>query len=326
MPLKGSIAKTHLMTFMQCLKSERMFWNDTKQKMLCPAGQHLLREHISHGMFYEVFKWSAVKEDRAALEALCKSDNLDSAFALGETELQLLEAIHLSLDIVRPPAGKTRWDMVRVLAMEQCGQRWSEEDIVCMYNFSKVIGEPHLQFLVEAVAIHVPWDDLAVRPGDFHSAAKVHASLPWLKVALITAQYFPPEGKVEQAGSGRTFGDLITKDQWAKLAKASPSPESPLGKAEAFLSYLVSHYLHASEVTQEKVALEIPAAFARTVKAVLLSKEIDKDPIDITKVEAKLRERLVPATLPPPFSPLEVEGEVAKPKKSSAATPVQPDT
>ena len=128
-PLKGSIAKTHLMTFLQCLKSGRMYWNDSKQKMLCPAGQHLLKEHVEHGMFFEVSKWDAVKYDRAALVALCKSDNLDSAFALPETELQLLKAIHDSLEVLEPPLCQTQWGMVRKLAMEQCAQRWEEDDI-----------------------------------------------------------------------------------------------------------------------------------------------------------------------------------------------------
>ena len=105
--MKGSIAKTHLMTFLQCFKSGRMFWSVTKQKMLCPAGQCALPEHLDHGMFFEVSKWDAVKYDRAALVALCKSDNLDSAFALGETELQLLKAIHESLEVLRPPVGQT---------------------------------------------------------------------------------------------------------------------------------------------------------------------------------------------------------------------------
>ena len=59
-------------------------------------------------MFYEVFKWDAVKYDRAALVALCKSDDLDSAFALGENELSLLKAIHDSLEVLNPPVGKTQ--------------------------------------------------------------------------------------------------------------------------------------------------------------------------------------------------------------------------
>ena len=40
--LKGSIAKTHLLTFLQCLKVDTVYWNDTKALMLPPEGQHIL--------------------------------------------------------------------------------------------------------------------------------------------------------------------------------------------------------------------------------------------------------------------------------------------
>ena len=143
------------------------------------------------------------ENNRTALVALRKSDNLASAFALGETELQLLRAIHESIDIARPLVNQTQWDVVRKLAVEQCGQRWTEEDMVSIYNFSKVIGETHLDFLTGTVALHAPWDDLTVRPGEFHEAGKISPELAWLKVALIAAQDLPPEGKMEKGPYGK---------------------------------------------------------------------------------------------------------------------------
>ena len=82
------------------------------------------------------------ENDRAALVALCKSDNLDSAFALGETEWQMLKAIHDSLEVLQPPLGQTQWDMVRKLAMDQCAQRWAEDDICSIYIFESGWGDP----------------------------------------------------------------------------------------------------------------------------------------------------------------------------------------
>ena len=79
--LKGSFAKTHLMSFLQCLKAGNVYWNDSKQLMTCPAGQQALADHLEHGMYYEVFTWEAVAEDKDAMRALCESDNYDQAFA-----------------------------------------------------------------------------------------------------------------------------------------------------------------------------------------------------------------------------------------------------
>ena len=178
-----------------------------------------------------------------------------------------------------------------------------------MYNFSKVVGDHHLEFLTETVAVHVPWDDIAVRPGDFHWAARIGASLPWLKVALITAQYFPPEDKLEKGPFGKNYRNLVSREGFERVAKARPTENSPLGKAEAFLSYLAGMYLKTAGLPSEQLALEIPAAFARSARAVLLSKEMGKDEIDIVKVEVVLRQKLAPAALPPPFSKEVLEKE-----------------
>ena len=110
------------------------------------------------------------------------------------------------------------------------------------------------------------------------------------------------------------------------MAKAADHPERPLMQVEAFLSYLAVMYLKAGDLGSGKVALEVPAAFVRTVKAVLLSKDLDQHPIDIGKVEGKLREKLAPAILPPPFVAAAEDDTGEKPKKGQVATPVQPDT
>ena len=111
-PLKDSFAKTHLMAFQQCLLAGNIYWNDSKQLMTCPAGQQALAEHLEHGMYYEVFSWAAVSEDKDAMRALCESDNYDQAFALGETEMGLLKSMYNSIQIMRPPVGKSAWDVI----------------------------------------------------------------------------------------------------------------------------------------------------------------------------------------------------------------------
>ena len=298
-PLLGSFAKTHLMSFLQCLRDGNVYWSDTKKLMVCPEAQLVLAEHLKHGMFYEVFTYDCVKKDKGALLKLCKADNFDSNFALGETELQLLRDVHDSLSIARPPLGKTQWDVIKDATATSCGQKWSEEDLNAIYNFAKVVGDVHVAFLTDVVAVHVPWDTIAVRPADFHLAARVGGSLPWLKVALLTAQYFPPEGRIVEGPNQKNYGNLISKTDFERIAKgAGPS----LGRAEAFLAYLAGIYLKSGDLPREKLAVEIPAAFARTARAVLLAKDLDADDaVCVEKVETKLREKLAPGELPPPL-------------------------
>ena len=196
-----------------------------------------------------------------------------------------------------------------------CGQRWSEEDLIAIYNFAKVVGEAHLNFLTGTVAIHIPWDTLAVRPADYHAAARINAHLPWVKVALLTAQYFPPDGKTIAGPYGKSYGNLLGKAEWDRLQKASAGssaqekkPRGFLGNActaleqtEHFLSYLVDQYMKPNKVPAERLAVEIPAAFARTARALLLARDLDKDEIGLAKVETKLRQMLEPGPFPPPL-------------------------
>ena len=219
-PLKGSIAKSHLMSFLQCLKSGKIYWSDTKKLMVPPPGQAALAEHLQHGMFFEVFSYKCVKEDKAALLALCQSDNFDSAFALGETEMTLLRGIHASLTVTRPPVGRTLWDVIRGTTAASCGQKWSEEDLVGIYNFAKVVGERHVDLLCNVVSVHIPWDEIAVRPSDYHYVSRLDPSCPWLKVALLTGQYFPPEGRRTEGPYGKHYGNLFSKTDFDRIAKA----------------------------------------------------------------------------------------------------------
>ena len=39
------------MAFLQALAAGNIYWSDTKQLMICPAGLQALAEHLKYGMF-----------------------------------------------------------------------------------------------------------------------------------------------------------------------------------------------------------------------------------------------------------------------------------
>ena len=121
---------------------------------------------------------------------------------------------------------------------------------------------------------------------------------------------------------GKNYGNLTGKQEWERLAKAS---EGSLKETEAFLSYLVEHYLKPDGVPAEKLAVEIPAAFARTARAVLLARDLEKDPINLEKVETKLRSQLEPGPFPPRFTAVTTQEKVARAKPASVAA-IAPDS
>ena len=149
--LKGSIAKTHLLSFLQCLKAGTVYWDKTKKLMLPPAACAALMEHMSHGMFYEVFSYEAIVKDRDAVMALCAADNFDSAFALGETEATLLRSIHsrMALDASVGVKDHTlQWTRIQEMTAASCGQKWEEVDVVSVFNFAKVVGKAHVDLFL----------------------------------------------------------------------------------------------------------------------------------------------------------------------------------
>ena len=162
-----------------------------------------------------------------------------------------------------------------------------------------------------------------MRPSDFHQLSRLDASFPWLKIALLAAQYFAPSNRLIRGPFGKSYGKFLGKTEFEKIAKAT---RSTLSKIEQLLSYLVEVYMEATELTPEQLAQEVPMAFVRTARAVLLTKDLIKDEVDLIKVEVKLREALGAGGLPVPFhTGVGVEG-VKVVKKDQAMSSIQPDT
>ena len=296
--LFGSFAKTHLMSFLQACASGTIYWDHNGTLMVPPPGQHALMEHIQHGMFYEVLSWEAVSSDAAGIRSLMKSDNFDAGFALGETEMALLEKIHQSLAIVAPPAGCTDWDVIRESVARSCGQRWNEEDMAAIFNLAKVLGTGHIKFLMEHVMVHIDVDAVTVRPHDCHQVAAFHPTLPWTKVMWLTVQLFSQEDKFVAGPGGKNYGAQISKTEFERLLKV---PVEALKSVESFLQSIMTTYNEQTlkTVAAEMLTRELPALFLRLGKAALLCKDWSStDAIPFGKIEHKLRENLQTQNLP----------------------------
>ena len=122
---------------------------------------------------------------------------------------------------------------------------------------------------------------MAVRPSDFHEAARISASLPWLKIALITAQYLCPDDKIIEGPLNIWYCNLLSKKDFERIAKASrgQTQTMSLGKVEAFLAYLANKYVKVAGISKGMLMLEILAAFARAARAVLMTKDLEEDAV-----------------------------------------------
>ena len=296
-PLYGSFAKSHLLSFLQALKSKSVRWSDSGDIMVPDEAQLVLMDHLRNGMFYEVLSYEAIKDDREAVLGLIAADNFDAGFALGQTEIMLLRSISEALKIARPPPGCSQFDVVCNSVERSAGQRWSKDDLAGMFNFAKVVGETHMEFLHDFVLGFVDQDVMAVKPSCFAAAAKIAHQAPWVKVALICTQYMSQDTCLEKGLGGKSFGVQVTKKQWQKFQAFSAAE---LLKLEGFLSAIFAKYRALSNTSEETLGRELPAFFVRVGKRCLMAEAVEKISEDFGKLEAKLREQLPVAALPTP--------------------------
>ena len=298
--LFGSFGKSHLLSFLQALKSGQVYWNETQDLMLPVAAQQELMEHLQHGMFYEVLAWEAVRDHGPALQALMAADNFDAGFALGQTELQLLRSMREAIVVCRPPVGLTVFDVCLQEVERTLGARWRQEELVCFFNFALTVGAEHLEFLGEVVDTHVDASRLAVRPSDFQSAARLCPKAPWCKVAFLTLQYMSPPHKCVAGPGGRSFGNVLDKTAWARLVALHPDA---LAGVEVFLRDILARYSFEDlpGLSRRAWITEIPALFTRVATQVVLAADMALVGLKFPKIELKLREMWAATTkLPPP--------------------------
>ena len=135
----------------------------------------------------------------------------NAAFALGQTDLALLEAIHASTKVLRPTGGQSCWDLLQPHLPKLKGGRWSEEDLICFYNFDQTVSDAQSQFFI-MFAPFVEWDEVRLQPMDFELASKSWTNVPWVKTCCIVAQYMS-ESRLPGPG-GLKFGNAITEVDW----------------------------------------------------------------------------------------------------------------
>ena len=324
-PLYGSFAKSHLLSFLQALKSKSVRWSDSGDLMVPDEGQAALMDHLRHGMYYEVLDYRAIKEEREAVVGLIAADNFDAGFALGQTEIQLLRVISDTMQVhVRPPIGFSQFDVVRDAVERSAGQRWSPNDLAGMFNLCKVIGDVHLEFLHDFVLGFIDQDVMAVKTTCFAAAAKIAPQAPWVKIALLCTQYMSQDSHLEKAG-GKTYGVQVSKKQWDKFQRFSGAE---LLKLESFLSAVFAKYRSLSGTSEEALGRELPGFFVRVGKRMLLADDLSLVEADFGKLENKLREQLPCSNLPPPVVDLQkppAAGAAENADKKRKADAIVPD-
>ncbi len=239
--------------------------------------------------------------------------------------MQLLQSMHRCMQVVRPPAGSSQWDVVKQHVERLVGASWPESDLICFYNFCKVVGPTQLTFLADMVTLFVDVDRVTVRPTDFQAVSRMHPTLVWIKIMFLAMQYLSQDDKLLPGPHGKAFGAQLAKADFDRFVKM---PVEKLKPVEAFVAQVLLTYTTATlpDVSSETLARELPAFLVRTGKQLVLWKENETPCIDCGKLEQKLRELLKSNNLPPSVaktSPRSDGGSCSKPPKGPRQ--IQPD-
>ena len=198
------------------MKNGSICWDDTGELMVSSTGNKALLEHLSLGMFFLVVKFDMVKHHAEQLRLLIDADNFDASFSLGQTDIALLEAVHASTKILAPVPPTTTWDLLLPLMEKIKGAAWTQEDIACVYNFLKVVGDAHVDFLLQ-FAPFVDFDAVCLDPRDWDWAAMcLPPTMGWLKVCILCVQFMSDDEKAPRRGT-KTLCSSVTEVDWRRL-------------------------------------------------------------------------------------------------------------
>ena len=212
--LKGVFAKNHLVALLQCIKAGNRRLPNESQTMRVPEGPDWdeLRDVMKFGIWMEVFQYQDVRDNFKAFEWLMASDNFDSAFALAEDELSVIDRISHSMKHTVPKPGIQLWDAVLAEIKPLNGNRWSDNDLIRFCNFAKTTNcEKILPFLKSFNKFMADMGNFHVHSKFYDAVASLSPKHQMLRLAICCWQISSdPELECKEA-SGQLIANAVDK-------------------------------------------------------------------------------------------------------------------
>ena len=212
--LKGVFAKSHLVALLQCVKAGKKRLPNEAQTMCVPEGPDWdeLRDVMRFGIWMEVFDYKDVRDNFQAFEWLMASDNFDSAFALAEDELSVIDRISHSMKHTVPKPGIQLWDAILTEIRPLNGNRWSDNDLIRFCNFAKTTNcEKIMPFLKSFNKLMADMGNFHVHSKFYDSVASLSPRHQMLRLALCCWQISSdPELECKEA-SGQLIANAVEK-------------------------------------------------------------------------------------------------------------------
>jgi hypothetical protein len=269
--LKGVFAKTHLVTLLQLYKAGAL--PDLARAVAShPASsQAELQDVLDHGIFMEVFPWSAVRDHREDLVALMASNNFDNGHGLAESEIRVIERMRVALLTLPVPVGQTQFDVVCSHVHRLAGQRWHEKDLDAFWDFAQSTLDDHLELLGEIWTFAGCESVLRVDSAFFKALARLPAKYQWIRTALAVCQFLSDQEKECTVVRGSYIAGAVSRSQLSRLAAQRTTDEQKASSqdVEEFLSDIMARY-HTPWKEKPEDAPGGSHAFTKSLTAFLL--------------------------------------------------------
>ena len=219
-PLKGVFAKTHLVTMLQMLKAGKLPDIESLINWKRKEAEEL-KDVLEHGIFMEVFPWSAVRDHRNDIIDLMHSDNFDHGHGLADSEMRCLSRLRANMSLPIP-VGKTLWEVVLAELMRCATQKWTEKDIGHFWNLVKSSLPKYLDLLRDIWNFADCESVLKVESAFYGEVAKMPAKLQAHRASFLAAMFMSDceNGEVIEVG-GTHIAAAISKQHCKKVKEQS---------------------------------------------------------------------------------------------------------
>ena len=189
-PLYGVFRKNHLVAFLQLLKKGALFFPGTTDRVPVPHGSDWeeLHDVLQNGIVMDIFRWSDVKENMVAFEALMASDNFDAAFSLAEDEFSILSRFSACARTIQVGAGQCVRDQVISKVAPLTGNAWTREDLHRLWTFAASTEPQRLQYMKLRMGYMHSSRELRISTRFFEKVGSLPGRAQALRLFLVVGQ------------------------------------------------------------------------------------------------------------------------------------------
>jgi hypothetical protein len=217
--LPGSFSHTHFWHGSFTMKAGTFKYYGKDKPFTPNPSDHGFANVLKHGLRYEKLRYEALLHHKCALQKLMQGENFDAAYSMAQTEMALIASYFKTCSLAVPKPQQTHWDAVCEAIDGQIGNAWSSHAKAATYNLACVLGEAHVQMLVDAYQYYVDPKCFELGASKIEAVANLPAAYGWSKTAVLLRELTTTNLVV--ASGSKSRGNAISETALKAISKIS---------------------------------------------------------------------------------------------------------